>query len=133
MFGRALVHDRNQLRQQVRAHGVDCADAQRARELVFALGGDVPDRGGFFEHALRLLDDARAERRHADVRRMALEQRDAQLLLEFLDRDGQGWLAHETFFGGAAEMPFARERDDVAQFGESHRAKRASRCARLPP
>ena len=63
---RAFVHDGYQLRQQVRAYRIDGADAQRRCELVFALRRDVFDGRGFFEHALRLLDDARAQRRHGN-------------------------------------------------------------------
>ena len=54
-----------------------------------------------------------------DLAATALEQRDAELVLEFLDRDRQRRLAHEARLGGPAVTPTARlvlERFDEVDF-----------------
>ena len=78
----------------------------------------------FLEHALRLLDDAAADRRHGHFAAAALEQRDAELVFELLHRDRQRRLAHEALLRGAAEVALARKRDDVAKLGEGHMENR---------
>ncbi len=119
-FRRAPVEQRNQLRHQIGADGVDRAKAQRAGEIVLALRREVLDHVGFFQHPLRLFDDALPNRRDCHFSRAALEQRDAEFIFEFFDRDRQCRLADETFFRGAAEMALACDGDDITQFGEGH-------------
>ena len=69
---------------------------------------------------LRLRDDFLPGRRHADLAWTALEERDTEFLLELFHRHRKGGLRHEAGFRGAAEMPLARHRHDVAQLGEGH-------------
>ena len=129
---RALAQYGYELRQQVRTHGVDGADAQRRCEFVFALRRDLPDGRGFLEHAPRLFDDARAERRRGYIGRVTLEKCDSEFCFEFFDRERQGGLADETFLRCAAEVAFARQRDDIAQFGQGHSAFTPASLMTLP-
>jgi hypothetical protein len=116
----ALDHLLDERRQQVRPDRVDHAEPQRADQRVLALLGDLLDREGLLEHALRLRDDLVADRRHAHFARAALEDLHVELVFQLLDRHRQRRLAHEARFGRAAEMPLARHRDDVLQFGQGH-------------
>src|SRR4030095_3753066 len=70
--------------------------------------------------ALRLLDDLGAGRCDAHFARAALEQRDAELVLQLLHRDRQRRLRHEAGLRCPSEMALARHRDDVAELGERH-------------
>ena len=99
---------------------MDDADAQGAGQRVVPLPRDLFDAGAFFKHFLGLRDDALADRRHADLGAAAFEQRHAQFVFQLAYRDGQRRLADETGLGRPAEMPFARDGDDVLEFGESH-------------
>ena len=117
--GAADLH-RHQLGQQVRPNGVDDADAQGAGQRVVALPRDLFDAGAFFQHFLRLRDDALADGGDAHLGAATLKQRHAQFVFQLAYRDGQRRLADETGLGRPAEMPFARNRDDVLEFGESH-------------
>src|SRR3990172_2494922 len=109
------------------ADGVDRADPQRRGELVLALSRDLPDRGGFLEHALRLLDNAGARRRYRDFISVAFEQYDAEFVLDLLDGDRQRRLTDEAFLRRASEMALARDGDDITQFGERHGRDRLNR------
>jgi hypothetical protein len=122
---RLAAQDGNELRQQIWADRVNGAQPQRPRQRVAAGGGEVLDARSLFEHALRLLDDLLAGRRHCDFARPALEQRDAELLLELLHRHGKRGLRHEAGLRRVPEVPLARHRDDVAQLRERHRERRA--------
>ena len=110
----------DQRRQQVRADGVDHAQAQRAGQRVLVLLGQFLDRGGLLQHALGLGDDLRAQRRHRDFRAAAFEQHHAKLVFELLDRDRQGRLGNVASLGGMAEMFRTRDGNDVFQFGQGH-------------
>ena len=48
------------------------------------------------------------------------EQGHAQFVLQLAHRHAQRGLADATGFGGVAEMSFAGNRDDVAQFVQGH-------------
>ena len=80
--------------------------------------------------ALRLLDDARADRRHRDLALSPLEEPRAQLLLELLNGDRQRRLAHEAPRRGAAEAPLVRHGDDVAKLVQRHRCRCCARSRR---
>ena len=123
--GRALAQNRNQVRQQIGADGVDHAEAQRLAQRVGAavfaapeLPRDAPDFVGRFQHHLRLRDYLFAERGRRDPPGAALKQRHAELALQFFYRDAEGRLADKACFRGAPEMQFARDRDYVAQLVE---------------
>ena len=113
-FRRALVQQRDELRQQVGPDGKNRADPQRRRELVLAQSRDLPDDGGFLDYVLGLRHDPLANRRHRHFGAGTLEQRYAELRFQFLDRHRQRRLAHKAFFGRAPEMAFARDGHDVA-------------------
>ncbi|MNJ70732.1 hypothetical protein D3C77_672120 [compost metagenome] len=111
---------RDQVREKVRADGVDGAHLERRRQLVLAGLGQFADALGLFQHLLRLGDYAFADRGQAYRALAALEDEHAELVLQFLHPDRQGRLADVAALGGTAEMLFLGEGDDVAQFSEGH-------------
>jgi hypothetical protein len=60
---RAAMQPWNQMRQQVRADGVNHPQPQHPGQLVLTLSGDLPDRRRFVQHPPRLLDNAPTHRR----------------------------------------------------------------------
>ena len=82
--------------------------------------GDLLDGGGLLDDGLRLPHDLLAQRRGADLAGTALEDLHVELFLELLDRHAERGLRDEAALGRAAEVPFARDGDDVAQFGQRH-------------
>ena len=128
---RALVERGNQIGQQVRRHGVDDAEPEHADQLVAPGQRNVADACRLLEHLLRLLDDALADRGDADLGLAALEELRAELLLELLDGDRQRGLAHEAALRSAAEALLLRDRDQVAQLVERHRAFAGAGSARI--
>ena len=115
-----IGHLTTQEYQQIRPDGVDRAQPQRVAELVPAFPGDLRDRSRLFEHALRLLDNALADRCHRDFGLAALKQCDTQLIFELFNGNAQCWLTDEHRLGRATEMSFPGERNNVAQFSQSH-------------
>ncbi len=107
---------RHQVGEEVGADGVDGADAQRARQLVAAGGGQLLDHAALLQHALGLLDDLLAQRGDLDGGFRALEQRHAELLLELLDGHRQGRLGDEAALGGATKVALLGQCHDVAEF-----------------
>ncbi len=105
---------RDQVREQVRAYGVDGTDLERGSQLVLAGLSQLANALGLLQYLLRLGDDAFADRGQADRALAALEDQHAKLILELLHTDRQGRLAHVTAFGGMAEVLFLGECDDVA-------------------
>ncbi len=118
---RARVQRRDEIRQEVRGDRVDDAEPEDAGELVSSGLRELHDPRRLLEHLLRLLHDARADRRHRDLALAALEEPGAQLFLELLDRDRQRRLAHETAPRGATEAPLVGDGDDVAKLAQGHR------------
>src|SRR6185436_5969692 len=116
---------------QVGADGVDGAEAQRADQRVAARGGDLAHARRLLEHPLRLLDDLLSRRRDAALAGPALEQGDAELLLELFHRHRERRLRDEAGFRRPAEVPLARHGDDVAQLGKGHRL-RAAKYSGIP-
>ena len=104
----------DQVRQQIGPDAVDDADAQGRGELVPALRRDLADALRFFQHALRLLHDGRADRRERDLVLAALEYLQAQLIFQLLYRQRQRRLADERLLRRAAEVAFLRHGDDEA-------------------
>ena len=118
---RERVERWNQVGQQVGSHGVDDTEPEHADQLVPPGLGDIANPRRLLEHLLGLFDDALAHRRDADFGLAALEELRPELILEFLDRNRQRRLAHEAALRGAAEAPFLRDGDQVAQLVERHR------------
>ena len=108
------------MRQQVRADGVDGADAQWRGQLILALFRNRLDRAGLLEHPLRLADDLLAYRGHAHFPLAPLEQADTQLFLELLHRHAQGRLTDKAGLGSPPEVALAGYRDNVFQLIECH-------------
>jgi hypothetical protein len=110
---RAPDHRRHQRGQEVRAYGVDDAQAQRARQRILALLGDLLDRRGLLQHPLGLLDDLRADRCDAHLGAAALEELDAEFVLQLLDRDRKRRLAHEAGLRRPSEVAFTGNCNNV--------------------
>ena len=113
----SLAHE---VGQQVGADRVDHAQAQRAAHRVFTAFGDFLDRRGLLDDRLRLPHDLFAQRRDGDFVRTALEDFYVEFFFELFDRHAQRRLRDEARLGRAAEMVFAGDGDDVAEFGQGH-------------
>ncbi len=111
---------RHQAREQIGPDGVDRAEAQHAGERILRLLGDAFYAFQLVEHAPCLLDHAFADRGNRDLGLAAFEQRDAEFFFQLLDRHAERRLRNEADLGGAPEVFFARQRHDVAEFGEGH-------------
>jgi len=118
----ALAQGDHELRQDVGSNRVYHAELQRALQLILAGGRDVLHAGSLFEHPLGLGEDLATDVGDDDLAARALEERDTEFVLEMTDRGAQARLADETGRRGAAEMPFPRDRDRVAQFLQGHGA-----------
>jgi len=123
---------RDQARKQVGSDGVDGAHPQRTAQGVLAGLGDLLDLARLDQHPLGLLDDAFAQLGDLDVTGAALEEHDAELLLDFLDGHGQRRLTDVTLLGGAPEVAFPRERDDVLQIGQCHEKPQRRNGMKIP-
>ena len=115
--GMARAIGRGELRDH-RQRGRDRGDAQLPGEAV-------AQRVDLLAHGARVADDAArpVERALAlggetDEARAALHQQDAEHFLELLDAGRQRRLGHAAGLGGAAEMLFARERDQIFELVE---------------
>ena len=78
---------------------------------------------GLGEHALGVLERELALRRQADEAMAALDDRRAKLLLELADRRRQRRLGDVAGLRRAAEMLFARQRDEIFELPEHHGAR----------
>ena len=118
---RAAAQRADQVRQQVGRNGVDDAQAQHALERVAALARHRLHALGLLQRAARLRHDLLAGLGEEHAALAALEQRDAEFLLEVLHGGGQARLADEAALGGLAEMARFGDGDDVPEFGQCHR------------
>ena len=84
-----------------------------------------------FRDRPRSLGDLEPDRSRSDGAARPLEQRDAERLLEFLDRCAQGRLADQTRLGRPAEMAAVGERSQKFQLAKGrkdfHRRQRRVR------
>ena len=117
---RQLAQGRNQRRQQIRPDGENHPQAERPDQLVFQLAGQGFDHRDFFQHPLRLLDDALACVGDGDFIAAALEQGDAQFFFQLAHGNAQRGLTDKAGRRRPAKVALARHGHDVAQFGESH-------------
>ncbi|MNZ94935.1 hypothetical protein D3C78_1140570 [compost metagenome] len=108
------VQLRDQVREKVRADGVDSTDLERGGELVLAGLGQFADALRLLQYLLCLGDDAFTDWRQAHRALAALEDQHAKLVLKLFDTDGQGGLADMATLGGVAEVLLLGESDDVA-------------------
>ena len=120
-FRRGPPQRADQIRQQVGRDRVNDPQAQDALERVAPLARDRLHALGLLQRAARLRHDllARLGEEHAAL--AALEQLDAQLLLEVLHGCGQTRLRDEAALRGLAEMARFGDGDDVPEFGQCHR------------
>jgi len=93
----------------------DGGDAQVAGEALLQRlhlgphGSRIGDDGaGPVEHTLALGGEAQEPRR-------PLDEHDAERVLELLDAGGEGRLGHAAGFGGATEIPFTSERQEILE------------------
>ncbi len=104
----------DQVREQVRADGVDGADFQRRGQLILAGLGQFANALGLFEDFLRLSDDALADRGQAHGAFAALENQHTEFVFKFLHAHRQRRLTDVATLGGMAEMLLLGEGNDVA-------------------
>jgi hypothetical protein len=93
---------------------------QRARELVLGPARDGVDLAHLVHHAARLLDHRLAARGEQHLVLVALEEPQAQLVLQLREGEGKRGLGDEALLRGAAEMALLGERHDVLELGEGH-------------
>jgi hypothetical protein len=103
-----------------RAYGWYQRELEGPRQRVAIRTGELDDRIGFLQQAAGALNDACAGRGQRDTLRLALDERYAQVLLEFADLRRQRWLADARSSGRPAEMPLVSERDQIAEVPEIH-------------
>ena len=119
---RLLDHVAHQVRQQIRADGVDHAQLEWTGQRVFAALGDFFDVGRLVQHVLRLAHDLFTQGRGVDLVGVALKNFDLELFLEFFDGHGQSGLRHKAGFGRFAKVPLTGHGHDVFEFGQGHGA-----------
>lgn len=108
------VQLRNQVREQVRADGVDGADFQRGGQLILAGLGQFADALGLFQDFLRLGHDAFADRGQAHGALAALENQHTEFVFKLFHAHRQGRLTDVATLGRVAEMLLLGEGNDVA-------------------
>ena len=117
---RQFLQPGDQSREQVGPHRVDGAHRQYAAQGILAGLGQADEVVALLQHGAGLGDDAFANRGGRYLVAGALEQRHAQFLLQFLDGNTQGGLAHIALLGRLAEVPCLAQCDDVTQFCQGH-------------
>ncbi len=117
---RQFLQPGDQSREQVGPHRVNGAHRQHAAQGVLAGLGQADEVVALLQHGAGLGDDAFADRGGRYLVAGALEQRHSQLLLQFLDGDTQGGLAHVALLGRFAEVPRLAQCDYVTQFCQGH-------------
>ena len=118
---------RHDVGQQVRPERREqCRGGSSPTAASRALGGDRPDPLGLVEHHARRLDHLAAGLGEHHVARAALDQLDAELLLQLLQLRRQGRLADEARLGGPAEVAVVGHRHEVAQVSQVHRSPPAA-------
>src|SRR5581483_6153575 len=117
----AFADARDHVRQQVRPERREDAEPDRSRFGIERASRDRADLLDFVEHLARALGDLAADVGEQHLARRALDERHAELILELLDLRGEGRLAHEARFGGAAEMLVFRERHQISEIAQVHR------------
>ena len=104
----------NQVREQVRAHGVDRADLERGRQLILAGLCQLANPLGLLQHLLGLSHDAFTDRSDAYRTFAALENQHTEFVFQFFHTHRQGRLADVTTFGRVTEVLLLGEGNDVA-------------------
>jgi hypothetical protein len=87
------------------------------------------------EDPVRPADDPHALRREPIEAPPALDDRHVELVLQLADRRRERGLADMAGLGGAPEVPFPGEGDEVLQLPDQHLAAHRARslCVRRPP
>ena len=119
---RAVDHLAYQAGQQIRANGVDDAQAQRPCQRVFAALGNFFDGSRLLQHDLRLAHDFFAQGRDGHFAGIALKEFELQLFFEFFNGHAECGLRDEARLSSAAKVFFARHGNDVFEFGQGHGA-----------
>ena len=104
----------NQVREQVRAHGVDSAHFERGGQLVLASLGQLANALGLLQHLLCLGHNGFTHRGHAHGAFAALENQHTEFVFQFFHAHRQGRLADVATLSGMAEVLLLGEGNDVA-------------------
>jgi hypothetical protein len=107
-------------RQQVRSNRGDQGHPELARERIGVVARHGDDLVAVVQHAACPHHDLPADLRELHVLRLALDQLDAEVVLEFLDLGGQRGLTHEGALGGLAEMSGVGEGHQILEILEIH-------------
>lgn len=119
-------------RHQVGAEGRDDAEAQRPREGIAGGARLRLDGIGMGEGLPRMIEHAPADIGRHDAARLALEQGDAEVVLQATHLAAQGRLTDATGLRRAAEVTVLRNGQDVAEVAEIH-GRRPDGCSGKRP
>ena len=99
---------------------MDHTEPQRTVQRIAPRLGDGLDARRLVQHASRLRDDRPAGLGHEHFAGAALEHLHTEFVLQLADGGAQAGLAHETAFGGAAEVAEVRHGHDVLELRQGH-------------
>ena len=110
-----VMQRRRHLGQQIRTHGGNDADAQRAAQRIALLAGGLAHVGGRHQYLAGPHQHGPAGGRQAHAAGIALEQLYAERLFEAGHLRAQRRLRYVTGLGGAAKPTQLGDRDEVLQ------------------
>ena len=120
-IGIGRADERQELRQQIGRNGGNGAEAKRAGEAAGELACTVEKIVDVGQHAGRTLGDLATARRQADALARALQQLQAEFLLQLLDLHGEGRLRHGALLCRHPEMAGLRHRAEIPKlFDRDH-------------
>ena len=105
---------RDQMREQIRTHGIDRAYFKRSGQLVLAGLSQFANALGLLQHLLRLGHDGFAHGGYTHGTFAALENQHTEFVFQFFHTHRQGRLADMAALGGVAEVLLLGEGNDVA-------------------
>ncbi len=116
-----LANARHDMRQEIRPERRKDAEPHGAGFRILRAPRDLPDLLDLVEHFARALRDLAADFGQQHLARRALDQRDAELVLELANLRRQRRLADEARLGRAAEMLVFGQRNQISEVTEIHR------------
>ena len=114
----AKMQERQQFGQQVRPKRWNDAELQLAFEQLAAMAGEINKVAGGGQHLVASLGHQHADFRQRRAARPAFDKLDVKLLLQFANLHGERRLSDRAGLCGAAEMPVARRRLEIAQLAK---------------
>jgi len=130
-LGETFAQARHHVRQQVGRERGENAQAHGARFGIARAPRDAADLLDLVQHLARALRDFHADLGQQHAPRRALDQGDAQLVLDLLDLRGQGRLADEAGLGRASEMLVFGESHEIAKIAKVHEGRSSGSMVEL--